>query len=408
MILTFLWSCTSPVPYNYSDKAPETAPLYTNENTNNDDGSESNINDHTPEEWVCESDPFVPTQNWTVDRPENHGLDPVKLELAADYAAQNDSDCMVVVRHGAIVGEWYWGSHAPFDKSKSWSVAKSYASTLVGLAIDHGFIGGVDDPIGEYIPELIGTDKEFISIHDVLSMTSGVRFDLIEDNLLMAYADDMTQRALDNPVENYPGAKWEYNNHTVQLSEPMIRNATSMAADEFAEAYLWEPLGMDARWEKDGQGQAAMYMNVKASCRDHAKFAYLMLKEGCWDGEQIISREWISTATEPSSQLNRGYGYWWWVNGEAPVLDSVDFSPHSGILHPQAPSDAFCGAGFGSQMLEVVPSEELIIVRFGPAPHENINYWIEQNGVLMDAMENDGKQIVHNGVLSRVLDSIID
>jgi CubicO group peptidase (beta-lactamase class C family) len=96
------------------------------------------------------------------------------------------------------------------------------------------------------------------------------------------------------------------------------------------------------------------------------------------------------------------------VNGEGPVLDSVDLLPHEGILHPQAPSDAFCGAGFGSQMLEVIPSEDMVIVRFGPAPHENINYWIEQNGVLMEAMENDGKQIVHNGVLSRVLDAIVD
>ena len=89
-------------------------------------------------------------------------------------------------------------------------------------------------------------------------------------------------------------------------------------------------------------------------------------------------------------------------------MDSVDFSTHPNKLHPQAPDDAFCGAGLGSQMLEVIPSKNMVIVRFGPAPHENINFWIEQNGVLMDALENDGKQIVHNGILSRVMDAIVE
>ena len=412
MILSILWSCTSPVSHYNVRELPKNIPSDISENTQDEDESDSNTNDNTadlPEdEWSCESDPLIPTINWTVDQPENHGMDSDKLQLAAEYAEENDSDCLVVVRDGAIVGEWYWGNHEPFDKAKSWSVAKSYASTVVGLAIDHGFIEGVDESIGKYIPELIGTEKEFISIHELLSMISGVRLNLIEDNLLMAFSNDMTKRALENPVENYPGARWEYNNHTVQLSEPLIRYATGMPADEFADLYLWKPLGIDANWERDRQDHAAMYMNVKASCRDHAKFAYLMLKEGCWDGEQILSREWVSQSTQPSSQLNRGYGYWWWVNGEGPVLDSVDLLPHEGILHPQAPSDAFCGAGFGSQMLEVIPSEDMVIVRFGPAPHENINYWIEQNGVLMEAMENDGKQIVHNGVLSLVLDAIVD
>ena len=82
-----------------------------------------------------------------------------------------------------------------------------------------------------------------------------------------------------------------------------------MPAHEFAATALWEPIGMDARWEQDDQGHAAMYMNVRATCRDHAKFAYLMLKDGCWDGEQVLSKAWIEQATSPSSPHNRGYGY---------------------------------------------------------------------------------------------------
>ena len=145
---------------------------------------------------------MAPTHNWQVDRPENQGMDPDLLQLAA--RGTGESFRMSCGRsNGYIVGEWYWNGLEPMDRIKSWSVAKSYASTVVGLAIDHGYINGGNDPIGDYIPELVGTDKEFISIHDVLSMTSGVRFNLIEDNLLMAYASDMTARALNNPVENF-------------------------------------------------------------------------------------------------------------------------------------------------------------------------------------------------------------
>ena len=89
------------------------------------------------------------------------------------------------------------------------------------------------------------------------------------------------------------------------------------------------------------------------------------------------------------------------------MLDSVTFEPHEhGILHPFAPSDAFCAVGLGSQMVEVIPSEDLVVVRIGPAPHENLNAWANQQ--VMDLLMTDGKQIVHNGVLERVLDAIED
>ena len=162
---------------------------------------------------------------------------------------------------------------------------------------------------------------------------------------------------------------------------------------------------MDANWVKDEVGHPAMFMNVKASCRDHAKFGYLFMKKGCWNGEQVLSREWVEEATRPSTALNQGYGYWWWVNGESPVLDSVTFETHEKeMLHPFAPEDAFCAVGLGSQMVEVIPSEDLVIVRIGPAPHENLNAWFDLQ--VMDLLENDGKQIVHNGVLERVLDAL--
>jgi CubicO group peptidase (beta-lactamase class C family) len=357
----------------------------------------------------CPEDGVWPDPVWQVDSPENHGMSSYYLEQAAQYAKENQSDCMVVVKDGNIVGEWYWNNTSPFDKVKSWSVGKSYAATAIGLAYDRGLIESTEQSVADFIPEWQGTEMENISIHHMLSMTSGLRFNLIEDNLLMAFSNNMTARALNNPLENPPGAYWEYNNHTVQLSEPIIKKATGINAEEFMKQNLWDPVGIDAVWEKDNQGQPAMFMNVRASCRDHARFAYLYLNKGCWNGQRILSEDWINKSLTPSSSQNQGYGYWWWLNGGTPTLDSVTFEEHEhGMLHEFAPEDAFCAVGLGSQMVEVIPSEDLIVVRFGPAPHENLSLWIEQNGAVMDALTNDGKQIVHNGILERVLHSIIE
>lgn len=400
-------ACQS-TPYRQSlstNLASDTAEVPSQDGILHDTSTEDSSVIEDVEPLSCPLDDTFPAPHWLVVPPAEVGFNAAKLEQAAMYALDNDSQCLVVVKDGKIAGEWYWNGTSPFDKVKSWSIGKSYASTVVGLAIDKGYIHHVEDYVSDYISEWQGTQKESIRIKDLLSMSSGLHFDLIEDNLLMAYASDMTARALNNPMTNYPGAVWEYNNHTVQISEPLIRRATGMFADEFAQEHLWGPLEMDASWVKDDVGHPAMYMNVKATCRDHAKFGYLFLKKGCWKGEEIVSREWVSEATQPSTSLNRGYGYWWWLNGQSPVLDSVTFAPHEDeMLHPFAPSDAFCAVGLGSQMVEVIPSKDLVVVRIGPAPHENLNSWMNQE--VMAQLMNDGKQVVHNGILERILDAL--
>ncbi len=345
-----------------------------------------------------------PIPSWTEAAPEDHGLDPAGLQEAADYAEAHGSHCMVVVRHGAVVGEWYWGDTTVDTLVKSWSVGKSYASTVVGLALDRGDLGSLDDFVADYVPEWLGTDKDVITVRDLLGMTSGLELKLVADNVGMVLAPDMSAKALAAPLVNPPGLLWEYSNHTVQVIEPVLRAATGVAAHVYAEQHLFAPLGMTAEWATDAKGQPAMYMNVKASCRDHARFGYLFLRRGRWGDQQVLSEAWVDQATSPSTSMNQGYGAWWWLNGGEPTLDSVTFADKGGILHPFAPEDAFCAVGLGSQMVEVVPSEDLVVVRMGPAPQDDPAF----KGAPLDlvgALLLDGKQEVHNGVLERVLDA---
>jgi CubicO group peptidase (beta-lactamase class C family) len=195
---------------------------------------------------------------------------------------------------------------------------------------------------------------------------------------------------------------WRYSNHTVQVIEAVLRNATGMAPDAYAEQHLWAPMGIKATWARDKTGHPAMYMNVKASCRDHARLGYLYLRDGCWKGKRLLPDGWVSKATGASSEHNHGYGWWWWRNGGEPVLDSVDFKLKKGRLHPFAPKDAFCAVGLGNQFVEVVPSLDLVVVRIGVAPPDDPKLLFKPKK-LIAAMTADGKQVVHNELLKRVL-----
>jgi CubicO group peptidase (beta-lactamase class C family) len=346
-----------------------------------------------------------PVPDWEVGSPADHGMSAERLEEAAMFAGAEQSQCMLVAKDGVIVGEWYWGISAD-TKVKNWSVAKSYAATVVGAAIDDGYLDGLESPIADYVEEWQGTDKEAVNIHHMLSMSSGLRFGLFRDNVMMALAGNMTRRALNNPLTHTPGDLWEYNNHTVQVAEPLLRAATGMNPQDYATERLWEPMGMDVNWEEDRQGHAAMYMNAKASCRDQLKFGYMYLRQGCWNGEQLVSREFIEAATSPSTEMNQGYGYWWWLNGGTPTLDSVTFEPHpEGMLHPQAPEDNFCAVGLGNQFIEVMPSHDMVVVRVGFAPQENMTLWATE-GAVLEALLEDGEQHVHNHLLEMVLDAV--
>lgn len=348
-----------------------------------------------------------PVGAWEKHSPEAEGVSSSSLEEAAAFAGEHDSSCMVVVRNGVLIGEWYWGNTTPNTKMKSWSVTKSYSATVAGIALSRGEIDHLQAPVADYVPEWDVPKKDEVTIAHLLSMSSGLKFGLIADNIGISLAKNMTQKAIDWPMKNPPGALWEYNNHTVQMIEPVLRNATGMPPQDYAEEHLFSPIGMDAVWTEDKSGNATMYMNVQASCRDHARFGYLYLQKGCWNGTQLLDEDYVHTATSPSTPMNPGYGYWWWLNGQFPTLDSVDFAPKDDILHPELPHDSFCAVGLGNQFIEVIPSENMVIVRMGPAPHENLSLWSEQ-GAVLEALLEDGKQIVHNGIVNRVVKAILD
>ncbi len=367
-----------------------------------DDGSSG------PPADVCESDAIFPTEDWTLGDPGAHGLDPALLDEAADWAEDNESRCLLVIKDGVLVYERYFADTDVSTMVKSWSIAKSHTSTAVGVALARGDLGSVDDSIAEYLPELAGTDKEAITLAHLLSMTAGLYSGVLDDMAGMFESMDMTQKALDTPLDHPPGTEWHYSNIAVQMFDPILRAATGMPVDEYTRMHVWDRIGMDAEWFHDPAGNPALYMNVLATCRDHARFGYLYLQRGCWAGEQVVPADWIEHATTASTDQNRGYGWLWWRSGGDPTLDLVDSTPlDRGTLHPGGPDDSFCAVGLGGQVIEVVPAHDMVIVRTGIAAVENLE---TSPFPLFDVLEllGEGKQEIHDEIVQRVLAAVIE
>jgi CubicO group peptidase (beta-lactamase class C family) len=206
-------------------------------------------------------------------------------------------------------------------------------------------------------------------------------------------AQDNTKFALGLPLGDPPASKWLYHNGAVQMLEPLFRSATGMTIDMYAERHLWSRIGMTASWAHDPSGHVTPYANVLATCRDHARLGYLYLHHGQWAGEQVLSQHWVDQALTPSQPWNRAYGFLFWLNGAAPAIDAMNES-WPGRMVPFAPPDLFAARGFGNQFIDVIPSLDLMVVRFGTDPMAQFN---------LAALTADAQFTKHDDILEPLL-----
>jgi CubicO group peptidase (beta-lactamase class C family) len=391
-----------------SDSSSTTATPDASSSSTEDGSSSSSSGDTTDTgepEAACPDDDVFPEPDWPEGDPIELGIDPAALEEAATYAGEHESRCLVVIRDGHLVFERYWLDTTVDTKIKSYSIAKSHASSLVGIAIAQGLLGSVDDPIVEYLPELAGTPKENIHIFDLLTMTSGVYGGVLDEYVFLTFSSDQTQYAIDEDPDGRLGAAWQYSNIGVQLLEPVLRTVSGVEVEAYANEHLWAPIGMDAEWDKDGEGHALTYQNVLASCRDQARFGYLYLKRGCWNGERVIDEAYIDAATTTSQDHNRGYGYLFWVTGQQPTLGSVSLEEIPGGLHPFAPEGTFAAQGLGGQMIEIIPALDMVVVRTGVAPLDDPDAWTDPIGLVQELIAGDEEDVPGN-TLEMILDGV--
>ena len=292
-----------------------------------------------------------------------------------DYLDSSGTTAFLVVHDDELLYERYFDGYDESSIQTSFSMAKSFASALVGIAIDEGHIKSVDEPITNYIPELLERDERFgsITIRHLLTMSSGIKYEEggtlpwgdEADDTKTYYATDLRELALENSrIEGEPGRYFEYNNYNPLLVGLILERATGTSVSRYMEEKLWKPVGMEAdgSWSLDSTsiGFEKMESGVNALARDFARFGMLFAKEGNWRGEQLISRGWVRDSTRPdaSTDPSLDYQYFWWV-------DTPDGENH------------FSARGNYGQYIYVAPEKDLVIVRLGKVEGEKgYGYWI--------------------------------
>lgn len=267
-----------------------------------------------------------PTRDWKERKPEVVGMDNEKVTAMIDEIDRSglDYDGLVVVHKGVIVAEEYYFIYRESTRHETYSVTKSVISALVGIALQQGCITSIDDLVLEYFPDReflnMNAEKELLTIKDFLTMSSGLAYDPDE----MYDSADWAQYTLDQPLIYSPGESWFYSNGGPQVLSALISQACEMDTLEFADQYLFKPLGIsNYKWELSPNGNPNGSWGLEMTPRDMAKFGYLYLHDGIWDEEQILPPDWVVLSTQPYHQVpdslepwDLSYGFLWWIHGD--------------------------------------------------------------------------------------------
>ena len=273
---------------------------------------------------------YWPTHGWRTSTPEAQGMrSDVLADMFADLTYSDHSiDSVTIIRNGYIVLDAYFFPFRKDTKHIIHSCTKSITSTLVGIAIDKGYIQNVQQPLMAFFPDISLADttggKDRITLENVLTMATGQdcrdsyrhRWQGLKQ---MMRSDNWAQYMLDLPMADPPGTRFVYCNGATYLLSAIVQKATGMRTLAFARQNLFAPIGItDVRWETDPQGIDVGFGRMWLKPHDMAKLGWLFLNRGQWDGKTIISADWVTAATRGHIETKSSdqYGYQWWVNKE--------------------------------------------------------------------------------------------
>ena len=254
--------------------------------------------------------------------------EPLGLDVK-DYMASQRTSALVIVHDGKVVLEEYGLDFGPQGKWTSFSVAKSLTSTMVGAAVKDGHIKSLDDKVSTYIAGLKGSEYDNVTVRQLLTMTSGVRWNEdYEDpkSDVARFNEHQAEDGLDVTVsymrklgrEASPGEKWVYKTGETNLIGVLVSEATGKPLAEYLSEKVWAPFGMeqDATWLLGSTGHEISGCCIQAATRDMARFGLFIMGGGMAGGEAVLPEGWIADATTRQADIGvpgKGYGYQWWT-----------------------------------------------------------------------------------------------
>jgi CubicO group peptidase (beta-lactamase class C family) len=284
----------------------------------------------------------------------------------ADFLKETDTAALLILKDGSVVFEDYWLTGGTEVTWLSMSVAKSFISALIGIAIADGDILSIDRPITHYVPELSGSAYDGVRIRDILQMSSGARWnedysdpssDINRFARIFALGGSLNSLATTLEPDRAPGTFNRYNSTDTQVLGMLLVQATGRPIADYMSEKLWQPLGAQstAYWLLDSDGMEMAFGGLNATARDYARLGELYRLGGKFNGRQIVPESWVREsvspdaphlqpgADNPASDYPLGYGYQWWI--------------------PEGGQGDFAAIGVYNQFIYVHPGAGMVIVK---------------------------------------------
>jgi CubicO group peptidase (beta-lactamase class C family) len=271
-----------------------------------------------------------------------------------DFMAAYRVSGLLVIKDGKVILERYGLERGPDDRWTSFSVAKSVTSTLVGAAIQDGHIKSLEDPVTAYIPELKGGGYEGVTVGQLITMTSGVKWNEDYTNLNSDVAKvglTMIEPGM-NPVVSYmrrlpraapPGTRFNYSTGETDLAGVLVSKAVGKPLSQYLSEKIWAPFGMeqDAIWVEDVAGHERGGCCMSMTLRDYGRIGMFILGGGKAGGKSVVPANWTKDATashiavDPAHPEYGDYGYFWWVNPKTQAYEALGIFGQSITTFPE-------------------------------------------------------------------------
>lgn len=314
---------------------------------------------------ILKSQTYFPPNNsddWDTISPSSLGWCQQKIDSLNTFLAANNTKAFILLKDGKIVFEEYFNGHSPDDNWYWASAGKTLKAFAVGIAQQENSLQ-LSDPVSSYLGQgwtsATPTQEDNITIYHQLSMTTG-----LDDGV-----DDLncTQSSCLQYFSD-AGTRWAYHNAPYTLLDQVIENATGQTLNQFVTQKIKNPIGMDG-----------LYLPVEnntvffSTPRSMARFGLLVLNNGQWNGNQIMTdTAYFDEMVNTSQNLNESYGYLWWLNGKDSFMVPQSQWVFNGSMLPAAPDDMISAMGKNGQFINVIPSTNMVWIRMGDAPDDDL------------------------------------
>ena len=331
-------------------------------------------------QWPQKVRSYWPTKDWQSDSIKNYNIDSGKIDNA-DSLANSDQALrsILVIKNGFIIFEKYYHGGGIDKSTEVWSVTKSFVSALIGIAIDQKQIGNTNDLMTKYLPEYLNFND--ISISNVLTHSTALNWDESNQQSWIQ-SEDWVKEALDRGFYEEPGKALLYSSANSHFLSILIKTSVGINPGDYAREHLFKPIGikfvaskrnkryndwqelhnpLPNSWRQDNNGLEIGAFGLHLTAREMAKFGFLYLNKGKWNGKTIVSEHWVEMSTRDyiHRSNNFGFGYHWVVTKRQNI-------------------PCFEADGWGGQMISVIPSLDMVVVIKCDEinPRENNSYLI--------------------------------